>query len=122
MESNLAKFLSKVPTVKVGAHTIKVNLVPRPEGTDPKTMGEAFYDKQTIDLYKESVSVAPASMVLELLIHEILHHMFWSRPGLIKTQKQEELVVDALGKSVTELLLCNPQLLEAVKHVAQGKG
>jgi len=118
----MAKFLSKVPTVKVGAHTIKVDVVPLPEGTDPKTMGEAFYGKKQIALYKDAIATAPSSMVLELLIHEILHHLFWSHPGLIKTQKQEELVVDALGKSITELLLNNPQLLEAVKHVAQGKG
>lgn len=118
----MAKFLAKVPTVKVGAHTIKIDVVPRPEGADPKLMGEAFYDKQQVALYKESVAVAPPSMVLELLIHELLHHMFWSRPGLIKTQRQEELVVDALAKSLTELLLHNPHLLEAVKHVAQGKG
>lgn len=117
----MAKFLSKVPTVKVGAHTIKIEITPFKEGMDSRTLGYASYSQKRIDMVKEAITDLPQSMVLEILFHEIFHHILWSYPGLTKNSKHEELIVEALGKSVTELLLSNPKLLEVVKNVAKSK-
>jgi predicted SprT family Zn-dependent metalloprotease len=121
----MANFLGKVPTVKVGAHPIKVKVVKRNEahdvGSNVRTLGKANYELKTIELLEDFVSSTSPSMILEVLIHEICHHIVWSNPG-VSLGRKEEVVVEMMGKGFTDLLLNNPQLLEVVKHVAKSKG
>ncbi len=98
-------------TIKIGAHTYRIKLVPDILGGG--TVGYHDPATSTIQIRED----LPPSRLIESLIHESLHALVLGHEF-----KDEETIVTLLGEGLTALIKNNPELfVAAIRELSDPK-
>lgn len=102
----------RVESLKIGLHTLTVSF--------PEVVfigDKAVYGKTDIDALSIAISsIAPRSMQVELLIHEILHACYYFAYLWKQKNVQEEDTVSRLAFFFASILFDNPWVIQFVQE------